>query len=75
MLKVKAKFNCNSVTETVHNKKASFNAVYSTTGENADFAKATPWGTLEIMIDKDSPAANAFEPGKDYYLTFEPVEG
>jgi len=71
---VKAKFRCTSVTDFGTNKSAKLSAVYSTTGENADFAKATPYGELTINIDGGVPAAKYFAPGKEYYLTFEATE-
>lgn len=70
-MKVKAKFRCNSVTDFGGCKQAQLNAVYSQTGENADFAEATQSGELKIGIDKEVPASNFFKPGKEYYLTFE----
>ncbi len=74
MSKVKAKFKCSSVTDNGYNKQACLNAVYGTEGENADFCKATPSGDLKIFIDKETPAADFFEPQKEYYLTFEKAE-
>ncbi len=71
---VKAKFQCNSVTEFENNKTAKFNAVCGKEGDNADFTKYTPSGALEINIVKDAAAASFFEPGKNYYLTFEAAE-
>jgi hypothetical protein len=73
-MKVKAKFKCNSVTENEYNKQVSLTAIYGTEGENADFAKATPWGEHKMNIDKDTPAADFFKPGKSYYLFFEETE-
>lgn len=70
-LKIKAKFQCVSVTDYGSTKEAKFSAVYSSTGENADFAKATPSGSLSIMVDKDTLAADFYQPKKSYYLTFE----
>lgn len=70
-MQVKAKFRCNSVTDNGYNKSANLTAVYGTGEENADFAKATPNGTLNIGIDKDVPAAAFFEPLQDYFLYFE----
>lgn len=69
--KVRAKFHCNSVELNEYNSKAKLTAVYGKEGENADFTKATPSGSLEIYIDKEVPASNFFTPGKDYYLDFE----
>lgn len=71
---VKAKFKCNSVENFEYGKRAKLSAVYGTEGENKDFTTATPSGQLEISISKDVPAAEFFEPGKDYYLTFEKAE-
>ena len=68
---IKAKFRCNSVTDNGYNKQAKLYAVYGTEGENADYSKATPSGQLEISIDKETKAAEFFQPQKDYYLTFE----
>ena len=70
-MSVKAKFVCNTITESVYNKQAQLTAVYGKEGENADFAKATPSGTFQICIDKDVPASDFFTPGKSYYLTFD----
>lgn len=68
---IRAKFHCNSVTDNGYGKNASLTAVYGKEGENADFAKATPSGTLQINIDKDTKASEFFVPKEDYYLTFE----
>lgn len=68
---IKAKFRCNSVTDNGYNKQAKLSAISGTEGENADYSKATPYGQLEISIDKKTKAADFFEPSKDYYLTFE----
>lgn len=68
---IKAKFRCNSVTDNGYNKQAKLSAVSGSEGENADYAKATPFGQLEISVDKETPASEFFEPQKEYYLTFE----
>lgn len=71
---VKAKFKCQSVTNFgPGGKTAELNAVYGTDGENGDFTKSTPNGQLKISISNETPAADFFEPGKDYYLIFEAV--
>lgn len=41
---------------------------------NESFAKATPSGNLSITIDNETPAVDAFEVGKDYFLDFIPCE-
>lgn len=71
---MRAKFRCNAVTDFGTQKQAQLNAVYGKEGENADFAKATPFGDLKINIDAGVPASNFFTPGKEYYLDFTPVE-
>lgn len=68
MSKVRAKFVCNKVEETTHNKEVFMSAVHSEDGENKDFFEASPWGDFSIGIDKTRPAADFFEPGKSYYL-------
>jgi hypothetical protein len=68
---VKAKFRCTSVTDNGYNKSADFSAVYGKEGENADYAKATPTGSLKISIDKETKASEFFQPQKEYYLVFE----
>jgi hypothetical protein len=71
---VRAKFICNSLDLAVtpeSQSTASFNAIYGKEGENADFARATPYGTLTMGIDGGTAAATFFELGKSYYLTFE----
>ena len=73
-MSVKAKFKCNSVKDNGYNKEAEFSAVYGKEGENADYSKATPSGTLKISIDKETKAADFFQPQKNYYLTFEETE-
>lgn len=71
---VKAKFLCQSVTDYGKSKEIKMGAVYGKEGENADFTKYTPVGNLNIYIEKDAPASNYFNPGKEYYLTFDAAE-
>jgi len=74
MDKVKAKFMCHSVIPNSWNDKSTtvhMNAIYGESGENADFAKATPCGNLSLCIDENVPASTFFEQGKSYFLTFE----
>ena len=75
-MSVKAKFRCNQIIDTAYTtdysqRKVVFSAVYGKEGENADYAKATPSGNLEMVIDKETKAYDAFQPGKEYYLMFE----
>lgn len=73
MSTVKAKFRCNSITPgfSEGQKQIKFNAVYGTEGENADYSKATPSGSLDILIDASTPAIDAFEIWQDYFLLIE----
>lgn len=74
---VVAKMTCNA-TETVRygqfenqqTHKVRLGAVYSQTGENKDFADATPSGECWMSISDGRPAAHFFKPGKKYYVTF-----
>lgn len=78
----RAKFRCQTENTKVWNRQHAvehgtsreyeFMAVYDDgTPENARYAKATPVGRLTITVD--NPAV-VFEPGKDYYLDFTPVD-
>jgi len=74
---VVAKMTCN-MTETSRwgtgeqqvQNKVKLGAVYSSTGENKDFADATPSGECWMNISPGRPAAEFFKPGKKYYVTF-----
>lgn len=52
--------------------KVQLGCVYSSKDatENANFTRYTPWGSCEMGIDADAPAASFFKPGKNYYVTF-----
>lgn len=73
-MKIKSKFNCDSVTDFGGNKRAELSAATNGSEENKSFAKYTPSGSLSISIDSDAPAADFFKPGKSYYLEFEETE-
>lgn len=70
MDKVRAKFRCDSVLAYQLSKEAHLSAVYGKEGENADFTKYTPSGSVSILIENESKAADLFKPGKEYYLDF-----
>jgi hypothetical protein len=67
---VRAKFVCDSVIpgndegQTV----VHLSAVTNGSPENESFAKATPAGQLQLVIDAGTPAAEAFESGVEYYI-------
>lgn len=72
---VQAKMACNALVTTQYGPdraslKVELGAVYSTTGENAAFSKATPSGACWMQIDQGMPAAQFFKAGKKYYVTF-----
>ena len=68
--KVKAKFKCESVKHLVGAKEIKLYAVYGNNGENANYAKSTPSGDINIRVDEETAAAEFFIPGKEYYLEF-----
>lgn len=73
-MSVRAKFICNSITQYVGNRSVQFQAVYGKEGENHEFSKYTPSGNLQMTIDPETKAYDAFEVGKQYYLTIEEAE-
>lgn len=76
MNSVRAKMTCNNVFRPDSDgrgvSKIQLGCVYSDKDktENANFTKYTPWGSCEMGIDVDAPAAEFFKPGKKYYVTF-----
>ena len=72
MTKVRAKFVCDSIEDQpeYEQKNVSFSAVIDDSEENKSFAKFTPSGILQMVISYETPASNAFEVGKEYYLDF-----
>jgi hypothetical protein len=73
MSTVKAKFNCIGVEDFADQKqkRVTFGPVIDGSEENKSFAKYTPSGGLYLWISYDTPASDAFEAGKSYYLTLE----
>lgn len=75
-MSVKAKFRCDHVIDCDYGgnhktRTVSFSAVYGNTGDNASYSKATPSGSITMIIDKETLAYDYFKPGSEYYLTFE----
>jgi len=77
---VRAKMRVNAIETTQYGpgdqfkyKRVKLGCIYGTEGENADYSKATPSGECWMQIDQGVPAADWFEPGQDYYVTFTPV--
>jgi hypothetical protein len=80
-MQVRAKFRCNSIEQFGGtNKKVRLQPVTAYSGSPSDaseedraFWAATPSGSLEMHVSNPS-AADYFEIGKSYYLTFEAAE-
>jgi len=73
-LTVRGKFKCTSIEEFENGwKTAKLNAVYSNTGENADFSKFTPNGNISITVTPETKAIDFYKPGKSYYIDFTEV--
>ena len=72
---VKAKFLCETIVDTttayIKSRKVTFRPVTGGSEENKSFAKYTPSGSLEMVIDSETQAYDAFTPGKEYFLTIE----
>ena len=80
-MKVVAKFRCNSIeyfsADPGGSRRIKLSPVYpskNASEEDKAFWKYTPSGSLEMQVD-NPPAADLFEIGKAYYLTFEAAEG
>lgn len=43
-------------------------------GDNADYSKYTPNGSIELHISAGTKAVEFFEAGKSYYVDFTPAE-
>ncbi|MFA6974022.1 MAG: hypothetical protein WC238_04785 [Parcubacteria group bacterium] len=75
-MNVRAKFVCYGIKDNPpsESKTVTFGAVVSGSEENKSFSKFTPSGSLEMIISYDTPASEAFEQGKEYYLDISPAE-
>lgn len=72
---VRAKFICESVTKyTDGGKHVALRACYNNAPENKAFNDATPSGEIKITISKGKPAADLFEPGREFFVDFTPAE-
>jgi len=72
--KVRCKFVCESVTNYEGQKTAALRAVYGTAEENKDFTQFTPSGQISVTVTNEAPAADFYQPGKNYYIDFIEVE-
>lgn len=75
-MSVRAKFNCTEKKADEHDDSivyVRFEAVVDEDGDNAQWSKWTPSGSVAMAIT--NPAAhNEFEVGKSYFLDFSPAQ-
>lgn len=71
-----AKFSCWSIQDFPEQEYKTITLVPVTSGcdENKSFSKYTPSGQLTMNISYETQAVDFFEPGKEYYLTFNKAE-
>lgn len=70
---VRAKFKCQSVTETENGKSVILSGVTGGSTENEQFFKWTPSAKIEMGI-LNPAAAEKFQVGAEYYCDFTKVE-
>jgi hypothetical protein len=70
---VRAKFIVQEVAQTVQGGKLKLMPVTGGSPENEQFFKWTPYGQIEIGTINPE-AIKQFEPGKEFYVDFTPVE-
>lgn len=77
-MSVRAKFRVNSILDFGPSKEVSLSPVYEgplgDNEENKRFTKASPGGSLKLMIDNPY-ASEQFAPGQDWYLDFTRADG
>lgn len=73
-MNVRAKFRVESITKSAGGGVlVEMAPVTSGSEENRTFWKYTPSGSLKMSLTAGIPAADAFEPGQEFYLDFTPV--
>lgn len=73
-MNVRAKFYVYSVTRTTGGSvNVQLQPVTSGSEENKSFWQYTPSGKLEMNMNAGVAAADAFEPGQEYYIDFTPA--
>ena len=73
-MSVKAKVRCGQITETDNHKSAQLITVIDDSDDNKDFVKDEPAGSMQIMYDKTSKAAEELQQGETYIIEFTKVE-
>ena len=69
---MRAKFYCGSNEGDENSKTAKLSTQYSESPEDNMFNEATPYGSIELVIDKKG-AMNFLKQGKSYYVDFTEV--
>lgn len=73
-MSVRAKIRVNSTEKFPGYSVLKASPVTGNAGDNADYSKYTPNGTIQLTISDETKAATYFEVGKEYYVTFERAE-
>jgi hypothetical protein len=68
--KVRAQLMCEKVSTDRYGSAVVTMAASYEEGANKDFTDYTPSASIEMMISKDAPAKEFFEPGKLYFVDF-----
>lgn len=75
MPQVRAKMVCVSTEPNINDQTTvHFQAVTFGSEENKSFSRWTPTANLNMVISNETPAAQVFKQGKEYYLDFTEVE-
>ena len=72
-MKIIAKLRCDNVENLQQQEEKSIclSAVTSGSEENKSFSRWTPSANLSMIVSNETAAGEFFQPGKEYYLTFE----
>lgn len=74
MTKVLAKVVCSSATPIDgEQKRTVMDAVMNGSEENKSFSRWTPVLNIHMVTSNETTAGDYFEPGAEYYVTFEKV--
>lgn len=73
-MSVRAKIRVNSIEKFLGQSTMKAAPVTGNTGDNADYSRYTPSGAISLNISDETKAADYFEVGKEYYVTFEKAE-
>jgi hypothetical protein len=75
MPQVRAKMVCVATEPNINEQTTvNFQAVTSGSEENKSFSRWTPSANIMMVISNETPAAQVFKQGKEYYVDFTEVE-